>query len=61
MIKLIARLRGVTPMRKNRIPSMADLSKILTGAGFHGVRTYIQSGNILFGADPRKRRRKFTT
>jgi len=47
----IALLRGVTPTGKNRIPSMAYLAEILTDAGFHGVRTYIQSGNILFDTD----------
>ncbi len=50
-MQLIALLRGVTPTGKNRIPSMAYLAEILTGAGFHGVRTYIQSGNILFETD----------
>ena len=50
-MRFIALLRGVTPTGKNRIPSMASLAEILTDAGFHDVRTYIQSGNILFGTD----------
>ncbi|WP_283610483.1 DUF1697 domain-containing protein [Faecalispora anaeroviscerum] len=50
-MQFIALLRGVTPTGKNRIPSMAYLAKILTDAGFHDVRTYIQSGNILFDTD----------
>lgn len=50
-MQFIALLRGVTPTGKNRIPSMAYLAEILTDAGFHGVRTYIQSGNTLLDAD----------
>lgn len=50
-MQFIALLRGVTPTGKNRIPSMAYLAEILTDAGFHGVRTYIQSGNILLDTD----------
>jgi uncharacterized protein (DUF1697 family) len=47
-MRFIALLRGVTPTGKNRIPSMAYLAEVLTEAGFQGVRTYIQSGNIIF-------------
>lgn len=43
----IALLRGVTPTGKNRIPSMAELARLVTDAGFQQVRTYIQSGNLL--------------
>lgn len=50
-MQFIALLRGVTPTGKNRIPSMAYLAEILTDAGFYGVRTYIQSGNILLDTD----------
>jgi len=47
-MEYIALLRGVTPTGKNRIPSMAALAEALTCAGLRQVRTYIQSGNILF-------------
>lgn len=46
-MQYIALLRGVTPTGKNKIPSMAYLSEVLSAAGFFDVRTYIQSGNIL--------------
>ena len=45
-MRFIALLRGVTPTGKNHIPSMAYLAESLADAGFHEVRTYIQSGNI---------------
>ena len=46
-MKKIALLRGVTPTGKNRIPSMAHLARLLEGAGFSQVQTYIQSGNLV--------------
>ena len=46
-MQMIALLRGVTPAGKNCIPSMARLAQTLADAGFGGVRTYLQSGNIL--------------
>jgi len=51
MMQFIALLRGVTPTGKNRIPSMAYLTEVLTDADFHHVRTYIQSGNILLDSN----------
>ena len=46
-MEVIALLRGVTPIGKNRIPKMSFLTEILSEVGFEDVRTYIQSGNIL--------------
>ncbi|MEG0255937.1 DUF1697 domain-containing protein [Vagococcus sp.] len=46
-MQLIALLRGVTPVGKNKIPKMSYLVEILEEAGFQQVRTYIQSGNII--------------
>ena len=43
----IALLRGVMPTGKNRIPKMAELQQLLSSE-FDKVRTYIQSGNIVF-------------
>jgi uncharacterized protein (DUF1697 family) len=37
---------------KNKLP-MKDLVEIFVGAGCHEVRTYIQSGNVLFAAGPK--------
>lgn len=45
----IALLRGVTPTGRNRVPSMTELGRLVAGAGFQPVRTYIQSGNLLLG------------
>ena len=46
-MRVIALLRGVTPIGKNRIPKMSYLVDILEGSGFENVSTFIQSGNIL--------------
>jgi uncharacterized protein (DUF1697 family) len=43
-------LRGVMPSGKNKVP-MAQLRQVLTDAGFHHVRTYIASGNVLLNTD----------
>jgi uncharacterized protein (DUF1697 family) len=43
----IALLRGINVGGKNMIP-MADLKEALAGAGLMHVRTYIQSGNVVF-------------
>ncbi|MDD2428495.1 MAG: DUF1697 domain-containing protein [Eubacteriales bacterium] len=48
---MIALLRGVTPTGKNRIPKMSYCVEILAGAGLKNVRTYIQSGNIIFDSE----------
>jgi uncharacterized protein (DUF1697 family) len=39
-------LRAVNVSGQNRLP-MADLRTALTGTGFEGVETYVQSGNIV--------------
>ena len=46
-MRVIALLRGVTPLGKNRIPKMSYLAEILADAGFEHVQTYIQSGNVM--------------
>lgn len=45
----LAFLRGVNVGGHRKIP-MAKLSAMMTSMGFHHVRTYIQSGNIVFAA-----------
>ncbi len=46
----VALLRGINVGGKNVIP-MAALKACFERAGFGGVSTYIQSGNVLFDAD----------
>ncbi|MDO5784953.1 MAG: DUF1697 domain-containing protein [Eubacteriales bacterium] len=48
---MIALLRGVTPTGKNRIPKMSYLAEVLQNAGLRDVKTYIQSGNIIFNTE----------
>ncbi len=43
----VALLRGINVGGKNRI-LMADLRACFESAGYDGVRTYIQSGNVVF-------------
>lgn len=50
MHKFVAFLRGVNVGGKGLV-NMGKLSESLTKAGFSNVRTYIQSGNILFVSD----------
>ena len=47
----IALLRGINVGGKNKLP-MKDLAGMFTEAGCEDVRTYIQSGNVVFRADP---------
>lgn len=47
MTTYIALLRGINVGGHNKIP-MKELKQLLTDAGFADVRTYIQSGNLLF-------------
>jgi len=49
----VALLRGVNVGGRNRV-SMADLAGWLEDAGFTGVRTYIQSGNVVLDHPPRQ-------
>jgi uncharacterized protein (DUF1697 family) len=46
----VALLRGVNVGGKNRLP-MSELVKFFAKAGCAEVRSYIQSGNVLFSAD----------
>ena len=48
----IALLRGINVGGKNRLP-MKDLTAMFVGAGCSNVRTYIQSGNVVFDAPAR--------
>jgi uncharacterized protein (DUF1697 family) len=43
----VALLRGVNLGRRNRVP-MAELRRVFEANGAEGVRTYIQSGNVVF-------------
>lgn len=45
----VALLRGINVGGRNRLP-MAVLAGFFRDAGCAGVRTYIQSGNVVFGA-----------
>jgi uncharacterized protein (DUF1697 family) len=47
MEKYIGLLRGINVGGKNKI-KMVELIKILKGIGLENIRTYIQSGNIVF-------------
>lgn len=47
MTRYISILRGINVGGK-RIISMSDLKQLYAGAGFCNLKTYIQSGNILF-------------
>ncbi len=47
----VALLRGINVGGKNKLP-MKDLAAMFVDAGFSDVRTYIQSGNVLFRAEP---------
>jgi uncharacterized protein (DUF1697 family) len=47
--RYVALLRGINVGRGNRV-AMADLRDILSGLGFTGVRTLLNSGNAVFGA-----------
>lgn len=49
-MKYVALLRGINVGGNRKVP-MADLRMCLETAGFQKVRTYIQSGNVLFEAD----------
>lgn len=50
MVKIyISMLRGINVGGQKKI-KMADLEKVYTKLGFTGVKTYIQSGNVIFGS-----------
>ena len=48
--RFVALLRGVNVGGRNLV-AMADLRAAFEAAGFEAVRTYIHSGNVLFGSD----------
>ena len=50
MTSYVALLRGINVGGKNVI-SMKSLIDCFSAAGFDGVRTFIQSGNVLFASD----------
>ena len=50
MTTWVALLRGINVAGKNLLP-MTDLARLFEEAGCAGVRTYIQSGNVLFTAN----------
>jgi uncharacterized protein (DUF1697 family) len=52
----VALLRGINVGGRNKLP-MKDLAAIFTEAGCTNVRTYIQSGNVLFTAAPGRAKR----
>jgi uncharacterized protein (DUF1697 family) len=52
MARYVALLRGINVGGRNLI-RMADLATCFEGLGFDGVATYIQSGNVVFGATGR--------
>ena len=47
--RYVALLRGVNVGGRNKLP-MADLKDLFAAAGCAAVRTYIQSGNVVFDA-----------
>src|SRR5690348_15208602 len=49
MAGYVALLRGINVGGKNPVP-MAELRACIESAGFTDVATYIQSGNVVFGA-----------
>src|SRR5437588_4481599 len=49
--KYLALLRGVNVGGRNLLP-MRELTEIFANAGCADVRTYIQSGNVVFSAPP---------
>src|SRR5947209_4653005 len=48
--KVVALLRGINLGPARRVPMQA-LRELLTGAGFEGVRTYLQSGNVVLSGE----------
>ena len=48
--RYIALLRGDNISGKNKVP-MAELKKIFEELGFGAVKTYLNSGNVIFSSD----------
>ena len=53
MPRLVALLRGINVGGHKKVP-MARLREILGEAGFEDVKTYVQSGNVVLTAPPRR-------
>ena len=53
----VALLRGINLGSKRRV-AMADLRELLEGLGYDDVRTHLQSGNVVLGADRVRGRRE---
>ena len=53
-MKFIAFFRGINVGGKNTV-KMSELSQLLIGLGFQNVKTYIQSGNVIFSSDMEQR------
>ncbi len=47
----IALLRGINVGGRNKL-RMPELVALLAGLGLHNIKTYIQSGNVVFQSDP---------
>jgi uncharacterized protein (DUF1697 family) len=50
MHRYIALLRGINMLGKNSLP-MAELTAIFESLGYTSVKTYIQSGNVIFESE----------
>lgn len=50
MKRYIAFLRGINISGKNKVP-MAELKKGFEGLDFTEVKTYLNSGNVIFSSD----------
>ena len=48
--RYVALLRGINVGGRNPLP-MVDLREAFVAEGYEGVRTHLQSGNVLFGSD----------
>ncbi|MHA3789201.1 DUF1697 domain-containing protein [Flavobacterium hauense] len=54
MFTYLALLRGINVSGK-KIIKMEDLRKVMTDAGYSDVKTYIQSGNIVFRSEEKSK------
>lgn len=52
--RYIAFLRGVNISGKNKVP-MAELKQGFEGLGYREVKTYLNSGNVIFSSDENDR------
>ena len=54
MITYIALLRGINVGGRNKLP-MKELKNVLAQLGLQNIKTYIQSGNVIFDSDTAER------